>query len=225
MEWDGTYFYATKWSGSNQLFQFDAAGNYIAPITVPLTGCRDVAHDGTYFYGSPASASVSCWEPTTGTAVPANNINVAGALVRAIAYDEVTDTFWSGNWSDNIVNWNRSGTIIGTNAWAGSLYGLAYDNDPAGPYLYAHSQDTGCVAYRLDPNNALAQIDMMDFTGMGGTGAIAGGACAMTDWDPAYRTLGLLLQGSPGYIIVVEVGAGEEQWLSADPLTGTVSGG
>jgi flagellar hook capping protein FlgD len=210
MEWDGTYFYATKWSGSSELFQFDATGTYIAPITVPVTGCRDVAHDGTYFYGSAATASVTCWEPQTGAAVAANNVNVAGASVRAIAYDEVTDTFWSGNWSDNVVNWDRTGTILNSYPWAGSMYGMAYDNDPQGPYLYAHSQDTGCVVYRLDPNDNLAQLEIMDYTGIGGTSAIAGGACTMTDWDPAYRTLGLLLQGSPDYIVVVELAIGSD---------------
>jgi flagellar hook capping protein FlgD len=210
MEWDGTYFYATKWSGSSELFQFDAAGTYIAPITVPVTGCRDVAHDGTYFYGSAATASVTCWEPQTGAAVAANNVNVAGASVRAIAYDEVTDTFWSGNWSDNVVNWDRTGTILNSYPWAGSMYGMAYDNDPQGPYLYPHSQDTGCVVYRLDPNDNLAQLEIMDYTGIGGTSAIAGGACTMTDWDPAYRTLGLLLQGSPDYIVVVELAIGSD---------------
>ncbi|MCK4980247.1 MAG: fibronectin type III domain-containing protein, partial [Candidatus Delongbacteria bacterium] len=199
------YFYAHKWSGSTQTFQFDAAGNYIAPITLPLTGCRDSAFDGTYMYGSPANSSVSCWDPPTGTAVPANNINVAGQLVRAIAYDEVTDTFWSGCWGDNIVNWDRTGTIINSYPWAGSMYGMAYDNDPEGPYLYAHSQDTGCVVYQLDPNNSLAQLATTDYTSIGGTGAIAGGAVAMTDWDPQFRTLGLLLQGSPDYIVVVEI--------------------
>jgi hypothetical protein len=208
--WDGTYFYAHKWSASNQSFKFDSAGNYIGAITLPLTGCRDSAFDGTYMYGSPASASVSCWDPPTGTAVPANNINVAGALVRAIAYDEVTDTFWSGNWSDNIVNWSRTGTILNSYPWAGSLYGLGYDNDPQGPFLYAHSQDTGCVAYKLDPTNNLAQLSVMDYTALGGTGAIAGGAECMTNWDPAYRTAALLLQGTPDYIIVVELAIGSD---------------
>jgi FlgD Ig-like domain len=205
MEWDGTYFYASKWNGSEQLFKFDVDGNYIEPITVPLTSCRDMAYDGIYMYGSPASSEVSCWESETGTAVPGNYINVPGALVRALAYDAITDTFWSGNWGDNIVNWDRMGTILNSYPWPGSLYGLAYDNDPQSPYLYAHSQDTGCVAYQLDPNNALAQIDVMDYTAIGGTGTIAGGACAMTGWNSTYRTLGLLLQGSPDYIIVVEL--------------------
>ncbi len=205
MGWDGTYFYAHKWSASNQTFQFDAAGNYIGAITLPLTGCRDSAFDGTYMYGSPATSSVSCWDPPTGTANPAGNINVAGASVRAIAYDPVTDTFWSGNWGDNIVNWNRSGTILNSYPWAGSLYGLAYDNDPNGPYIYAHSQDPGCNVYRLDPNANLAQLATYDATGLGAAGAIAGGAQAMTDWDPQYRTLALLLQGSPDYIVVLEL--------------------
>jgi hypothetical protein len=205
MGWDGTYFYAHKWSASDQTFKFDAAGNYIGPVTLPLTGCRDSAFDGTYMYGSPATSAVSCWDPPTGTANPGGNINVAGASVRAIAYDPATDTFWSGNWSDNIVNWNRSGTILNSYLWTGSLYGLAYDDDPNGPFLYAHSQDPGCSIYKLDPTNNLAQLSLYDATVHGAAGAIAGGAEAMTDWDPQYRTLGVLLQGTPDYIAVFEL--------------------
>ncbi len=206
MEWDGTYFYASKWSDSDQLFKFDADGNFIEPITVPLVGCRDMAFDGSYMYGSPASSQVSCWESETGNAVTANFINVAGQSVRALAYDEVTDTFWSGNWSDNIVNWDRNGTILESYPWIGSLYGLAFDESLIGPYLYAHSQDPGCVVYQLNPNNNLEQLDIFDATSYGAAGAIAGGACVMTDCCMPYVTLGLLLQGSPDYIIVLEVG-------------------
>ncbi|MCF7792410.1 MAG: hypothetical protein K9N09_00260 [Candidatus Cloacimonetes bacterium] len=206
VEWDGTYFYASKWNGSDQLFKFDVDGNYIEPITAPLTGCRDMAFDGNYMYGSAASQEVFCWESETGNAVTANFINVAGQSVRALAYDEVSDTFWSGNWGDNIVNWDRDGTILNSYPWWGSLYGLAYDCDPIGPYLYAHSQDPGCNIYRLDPYNSLAQLDVFNATIYGAAGAIAGGACVMTDWQLSYRSLGVLLQGTPDYIVLLEVG-------------------
>ncbi|MCF7793961.1 MAG: lamin tail domain-containing protein [Candidatus Cloacimonetes bacterium] len=226
MGWDGTYFYAHKWSGSNQSFQFDAAGNYIGAITLPLTGCRDSAFDGDYLYGSPANSSVTCWEPATGTAVPANNINVAGQSVRAIAYDEVTNTFWSGNWGDNIVNWDRTGTILNSYAWAGSMYGMAFENCSEGSFLYAHSQDPGCNVYRLDAANNLNQLAMFDATSLGAAGAIAGGAAAMNDWDPTgMRTIAVLLQGSPDYIAVLELGAGDDPWISADPMNGVVPEG
>ncbi|MDP8323032.1 MAG: hypothetical protein RAO94_11835, partial [Candidatus Stygibacter australis] len=87
MEWDGEYFYATKWSGSNQLYKFDSEGTYIEAITVPLTGARDLAYDGEYMYGSAATSTVYCWDSETGEAVPENNIEVTGQAVRAIAYD------------------------------------------------------------------------------------------------------------------------------------------
>jgi len=204
MEWDGTYFYASKWSSSDQLFKFDDDGDYIEPITVPLSGCRDMTFDGNYMYGSAASSDVFCWESETGNAVSSNYITVPGQSVRALAYDEVTDSFWSGNWSDNIVRWDRSGTVLESFPWTGSLYGLAYD-DQFEHYLYAHSQDTGCVIYQLEPNNNLAQLETFDATSYGAPGAIAGGACFMTDCCLGYITLGLMLQGTPDYIAVVEL--------------------
>jgi len=47
-------------------------------------------------YGSAATSTVYCWDSETGEAVPENNIEVTGQAVRAIAYDPLTDTFWSG---------------------------------------------------------------------------------------------------------------------------------
>ncbi|MCF7912558.1 MAG: hypothetical protein K9M99_08525, partial [Candidatus Cloacimonetes bacterium] len=78
MEWDGEFFYATKWSGSNLIFKFDSEGTYIESITAPLTGARDLAFDGEYMYGSAATSTVYCWESATGVAVPENNIEVTG---------------------------------------------------------------------------------------------------------------------------------------------------
>ncbi|MCF7911301.1 MAG: carboxypeptidase regulatory-like domain-containing protein [Candidatus Cloacimonetes bacterium] len=207
MEWDGMYFYATKWSGSNQIFKFDSEGNYIEPLTVPLTGARDLAFDGQYMYGSAASSSVYCWESQTGVAVPENNITVAGVSVRAVAYDPLTDTFWSGNFGDPISHWDRDGNVIETFANPGmDFYGMAYDyEDPDGPFLYGFHQTPGCTIVKIDPGT-FEILETVDVTAQGGTGAIAGGLCYMSDWDPALRTLGALLQGTPDYICVYELG-------------------
>ncbi|MCF7920226.1 MAG: immune inhibitor A, partial [Candidatus Cloacimonetes bacterium] len=208
MEWDGEYFYATKWSLSNLLFKFDSEGNYIESITVPVTGARDLAFDGEYMYGAAANSTVYCWDPQTGAAVPANNIEVTGQLVRALAYDPLTDTFWSGNWGDPVVNWDRDGNILNTFTIPGDvdLYGLAFDpDDPDGPFIYGHHQTPGCTIIKMDAET-YEILETVDVTGQGGTGAIAGGLCYMNDWNPALRTLGALLQGTPDYICVYELG-------------------
>jgi immune inhibitor InhA-like protein/carboxypeptidase family protein/type IX secretion system substrate protein len=223
VEWDGEFFYATKWSASDQVFKFDSEGTYIEAISVPFMGARDLAFDGEYMYGAAATGDVYCWEPETGTAVPENNITVTGQLVRAIAYDPLTDTFWSGNWGDAVVNWDRDGNVINTLAFGTDLYGLAFDpNDPEGPFLYAFQQTPGCILQRIDPETGDV-LESIDVTGEGGTGAIAGGLCYMNDWDPALRTLGALLQGTPDYICVYELGENAPAGAPAAPDMFTVT--
>ena len=223
VEWDGEYFYATKWSGSNQIYQFDSEGNYIGAITVPLTGARDLAFDGEYMYGSAASSEIYCWESETGEEIPENNITVTGQLVRALAYDPLTDTFWSGNWGNPVVNWNRDGNVINILDFGTDLYGLAFDpDDPEGPFLYAHQQTPGCILQRIDPETGEI-LESTDVTGQGGNDAIAGGLCYMNDWDPATRTLAALLQGTPDYICVYELGENAPAGAPAAPDMFTIT--
>ena len=123
-----------------------------------------------------------------------------------MGYDPLTDRFWSGNWGDPVVNWDRDGNVINTLNFGTDLYGLAFDpDDPAGPFLYAFQQTPGCILQRIDPETGEI-LESTDVTAQGGTGAIAGGLCYMNDWDPALRTLGALLQGAPDYICVYELG-------------------
>ncbi|MCF7912971.1 MAG: carboxypeptidase regulatory-like domain-containing protein [Candidatus Cloacimonetes bacterium] len=224
MEWDGEFFYATKWSGSNLIFKFDSEGNYIESITAPLTGARDLAFDGEYMYGSAAASTVYCWESATGVAVPANNIEVTGQAVRAIAYDPLTDTFWSGNFGDDVAHWDRDGNVLETFTNPGvDFYGLAFDpNDPEGPFLYGFHQSPGCSIVKIDPET-FDILETVDVTAQGGTGAIAGGLCYMNDWDPALRTLGALLQGTPDYICVYELGENAPAGAPAAPDMFTVT--
>ncbi|MDP8321383.1 MAG: immune inhibitor A, partial [Candidatus Stygibacter australis] len=125
----------------------------------------------------------------------------------AIAYDPLTDTFWSGNFGDPIAHWDRDGNVLDTFDNPGvDFYGLAFDpDDPEGPFLYAFHQSPGCTIIKIDPET-FEILETVDVTDQGGDGAIAGGLCYMNDWDPALRTLGALLQGAPDYICVYELG-------------------
>ncbi len=207
IEWDSEYFYVSKWRISNQVFKFDPEGNYIEAVTVPVTGARDLAFDGVNMYGSAAASTVYCWNAQTGAAVPENNIYLPGHSVRGLAYDPITDTFWSGNWNDPIVNWDRDGNIINSFPSPGDiyLYGLAFDpEDEEGAFLYAFVQGETCMIVKI----AVATweiVESVDVTEYGGVGAIAGGLCFMNDWDPALSTLGALFQGAPDFVCVIEL--------------------
>ena len=205
VEWDGSNFHVNGFWGHNYMYRFDAQGNYVDYYEIPNMNIKDTAFDGTYMYGAYLS-TVHCWNPSTGNAVQGNYIDVEGHTLRALAYDEVTDTFWSGNWGDDIINFNRDGEILSSYPWDGALYGLAYDNDPHGPFLYAHSQDPLCMVYKLDPANDLEVVDTFDSSTLGPLFCQAGGACVMNDWDSDHRSLAVVIMANPAYVAILDLG-------------------
>ncbi|MCF7920507.1 MAG: carboxypeptidase regulatory-like domain-containing protein [Candidatus Cloacimonetes bacterium] len=207
LEWDGAYFYTTKWRNSDSIFQFDGEGNYIDSYTIPVTGVRDLAFDGVYMYGSAAASTVYCWNPLTGAEVEELRIELPGHIVRGLAYDPLTDSFWSGNWNDALLNWDREGNIINTILLPGGLYfyGLAFDpGDETGSCIYGFSQSEICEIVKIAVISGEI-IESVDVTEYGGEGAIAGGLCFMDNWDPAFSTLGALFQGAPDIACVIEL--------------------
>ncbi|MCK4358697.1 MAG: choice-of-anchor J domain-containing protein, partial [Candidatus Cloacimonetes bacterium] len=107
-ETDGSYLYTTKWAaGSNQIAKFDLEGNFIEIFSISGVTClRDLAYDGTYFYGSDASAHI--WQMDFDAQTLVNTIPCPVA-VRSIAYDDDNDAFWVNNWSEDIKLVDRSG--------------------------------------------------------------------------------------------------------------------
>ncbi|MCD6101650.1 MAG: choice-of-anchor J domain-containing protein, partial [Candidatus Cloacimonetes bacterium] len=134
-ESDGDYLYTTKWSGSGEIAKFDLEGNYIETFYISgVTNLRDLAYDGTYFYGSDASSYIWQMDFDTQTLVSTIPCPVA---VRSIAYDEDNDAFWVNNWSEDLKLVDRSGNVLNTIPAPPSMYGSAYDNiSEGGPYLW-----------------------------------------------------------------------------------------
>ena len=69
-EWDGIYFYSTRWA-SNLLHKYDATGTtMIEQFSIPgVTGLRDLAFDGTYMYGGAAANTIYQMDFTTKTLI------------------------------------------------------------------------------------------------------------------------------------------------------------
>ncbi|MCK4654989.1 MAG: T9SS type A sorting domain-containing protein [Candidatus Cloacimonetes bacterium] len=222
VEFDGTYFHATKWGGETQAYRFDVNGNFVNSYNIPIAGARDLTFDGTYLYASATDSYVICWEPDTGNAVPANNITVPGQTIRALAYDDSTDTFWSGNWGEPIVNWDRSGTIINILPGYDMLKSLAFDNSPEGAFIYVYTFDDGCIIHQIDVSTGLVvgTFDASIYHPI--TTPTPGGICAMKDWNPAYTTLGIMLIGSPDYIAVLELYQNLPTYQPPENLVATV---
>jgi hypothetical protein len=200
IETDGNYIYTTLWNGT-QFCKYNTDGSFVGLFSVPgASACRDLAYDGTYFYGAAANTTVFQMDFNTNSLIGTIN---APTSVRAIAYDDEQDGFWANNWSTPIVLFDRSGLTINTIQTAGDelYYGFAYQ--PANyypPYLWGYSQKTGTslnMLYRISlPNGTIVEeFDMLSILTMPQPGNdIAGGLFLYPDLVPGTFTLGGLVQ-------------------------------
>jgi hypothetical protein len=230
MEFDGTNFWVTggnSGSDPNLLYKLDAQGNLVEQYNqqgTTIWGWRDLAFDGEFLYGSD-DGIIDQIDPTTG--------NITGVTFsgpenpnRALAYDPVSDHFFTADFDSPIYEFDRSGTVI--NSWTNSkaVYGLAYDNISAdGPWLWAFSQD-GSPLMQISQFNPTSGT----YTGVswqcalptGFTDGTAGGACLTTNWDPSIAALFVLGQGSPNDFIYGYEIAPFSRWLIVDPMSGVL---
>jgi len=216
-EFDGTYYYTTRWA-SNLIHQYDMTGTLVQEFSIAgVTGLRDLAYDGTYFYGGAAANTIYIMDFTTQTLI---GTIASPEGVRNIAYDSANDGFWVGNWTTDLFLVDRSGATLSTIPAAThaltSIYGSAYDEySTGGPYLWLfHQGVTGAEAH-------VAQIDiatgmqtgvthdmLVDFPA---TSPLAGGLWVEEGVAPGYASIGGVAQGTPDMFFALELTA------SADP--------
>ena len=122
------YIYTTKWNGT-EFYKYELNGTYIGPFTCGAAGAiRDLAFDGTYFYGAAAATTVFQMDFTNGVVVSSFTAPLA---IRAIAYNQDEDVFYGNNWSDNITIFDQTGANLGSfpcGPVGSDYYGFAYDN-------------------------------------------------------------------------------------------------
>jgi|GEM_PF-2303930 len=189
----GAYLYTIDYAGTTLLGQY-SQGN---------TGWawRDLGFDGAYLYASD-SYVIEQIDPATGMTT---GVTIASPVspARAMAYDPVTDSFWTASFSSSIYNIDRAGgytTYANTNAL--SIYGMAMDDST--DTLWIWSQDgSGSLASAFDPRTGTLTGDSWD----GGTApifGIAGGACIFD--DPTHGTVFAgMHQASPDNVAVYEM--------------------
>ena len=134
-EFDGTYFYVTN-SSSNLINKYDTSGNLIETFSIPgITTLGDITFDGAYMYGGRGTSNIYQMDFTTHTLISTISVPVT---VRFIAYDEISDAFWVGNWSGPISLVTRTGVVLASFVSTFAfITGVAYDNfSQGGPYLW-----------------------------------------------------------------------------------------
>ncbi len=168
-------------------------GTFVETFTCgSAAAVRDLAYDGTYFYGGAAATIV--WEMDFDAQVVVSTIS-APVATRAIAYDDGEDGFWANNWSDSPALYNRSGAVLNSFNLNGdeSFYGFAYMDNEFGVALWGNSQSgSGCVLKRYDlPSGSWQEdFDMMSLLSLPVTGDIGGGLFFSHNAGPSSAILG-----------------------------------
>ena len=129
----------------HKLYEFDRQGNLLGTYNQPTTytttntwGIRDMAFDGQYIYGGQENAAtlpnlntVYAFDPVTRAYVPSADIVLqapAWPVTRALAYNPVTQRFYTSNFGGAAYEFDRSGLTLATiSSGAGAMYGAGYD--------------------------------------------------------------------------------------------------
>ncbi|MCK5051825.1 MAG: carboxypeptidase regulatory-like domain-containing protein [Candidatus Cloacimonetes bacterium] len=220
-ETDGINIYTTAWN-AGAFSRYEMDGTYLTDFTVGgVSNIRDMAYDGTYFYGSPATMTIYIMDLANESLIGTIPVSCAGLTgVRHIAFDPELDGanggFWVGNWNElgaitmsgAQIYGNISPTIL-------SLYGSAYDEwTDGGPYLWVFSQEP-------NPAAVIHQFEIATQTFTGVThdasdipgfiaGSIAGGLATYVNDDGLFVMLANIQQ-SPNIVGVYEIA------ITADP--------
>ena len=205
--------YVTKWA-SNKFYKLNTAGALLDSFSITGTGfpasggIRDLAFDGTYFYGS-NNTNVICVMDFTIHAMVSTITLPTGFYVRHIAYDPTANSGAGGLW---VGPWNVQGprlySMTGTyldsipyaNLGTASTSGSAFDNtSPGGPYLWLYSQGTSNYNDLIQVNLSTKQMTGLihdvstDFSSI--VGNPSGGLFQRTNLITGTTTVGGLSQG------------------------------
>lgn len=225
IETDGIHIYTTKWN-TGDILKYDLEGNYIETLSISAV-VRDLAYNGTYFYGSAGTYTVTEMDFENEEII---STFTAPTMVRAIAYNEDEDVFYANNYSSPIVKFDLAGTNLGEfdcGPEGENYYGFAYDPASAGgPFLWGYAQSG-------QSNNEIIQIQLPGGIETGFTldvkdklsGQVfnmAGGLFTHPNLVFGKWTLGGLVQNE--WIWGLEL-ADAETWLGISPNTGSMDPG
>ncbi|MCP4360705.1 MAG: S8 family serine peptidase [Chloroflexi bacterium] len=211
---------ATSPGDTNYLFELDDTGAVVNSWQQGATsvwGWRDLAFDGTYLYASD-SALLEQIDPATGLAT-GTTIPCPISPCRAMAYDPVTDNFWTASFSSDIYEFDRTGTIISQfSVGLAGKYGMAWD--PNGPFLWAWSQDgSGVQATQIEPTAGITTGVV--FQGSAAVDGIAGGATIVQNGPCEFALVGMHQMASDTFV-GYDLGVPDLPWASVSPTSGSV---
>ena len=200
---DNNSVFTTVWNDS-VFYKYDFWGNLIESFTIAgVANIRDLAYDGTYFYGSDASSVIYCLDFTNKLLVNTINTQVPDSI-RHITYDHLLNGgnggFWCGNWN-TLYAIQLNGTIIQqVNSFSLSgCSGSAYSGSDGHLYLYDQGGN-GADILQFDVSTLTITGVVHDMTYLPGfsQGGVAGGLEFAAFSNTAFEMLtGTIQQASP----------------------------
>jgi plastocyanin len=233
IETDGTYIYTATWSASFAppwFHKYTMGGTLVEEFDITgATAIRDMAFDGTYFYGGAASTTIYVMDFTNKVLI--GTIPVTGFNVRHIAYDPTANGgaggLWCGDWASlNLVSMTGA-TLASAAISLAAMYGTAYDPVTAGgPYLWIFDQGAGAGTTQLIHQFSIASMSLTgvshnvaDIPGFDVAAGIAGGLCLGINPTTESTVLIGSVQQTPnlvfGYVL-------KDGWVDYTPKGGTV---
>jgi hypothetical protein len=237
VEFDGYNFWVTGRHPSDdlhKLYKFDRNGNLTATYdqnTSSIWGWRDLAWDGEFLYASDENELAKI-DPSSGQRVDTLIIPSRIPLpVRGLTYDYYSGHFWGANFTSDIVEFRRSGSIVNSYPNDRRIHGLAWDNaSPDGPWLWVFSQDSipQTLISQFNPRTgAYTDVSFLAIDHNGGEPDLAGGACFTTEWDSTMGVLFCMVMGRTDLNDSQDRVQGYEiapftRWLSISPHSGVI---
>jgi len=221
IESDGQFLYTAKWSANGYINKYDIAGVKLDSfqITGVGAGIRDLAYDGTYFYGGKNAGIIYKMNFAATPPALAGQVTASGvANVRHLTYSPIGNSgagsFWCGGWAD-MFEVSLTGSQLGSAPGLGltGVYGTAYDGVTAGgPYLWLFDQGGGVGTPQLIQqfkisNKTLTGVthDVSDIPGYDPAAAIGGGLASNIGIVAGKLVLLASVQQTPNLVAAYEL--------------------
>ncbi|RLC56456.1 MAG: hypothetical protein DRH89_05645, partial [Candidatus Cloacimonadota bacterium] len=210
IETDGVNIYTSTWD-TGMFTRYDMNGVILGDFSIAgVSDIRDMAYDGTYFYGSPASTTINIMDLANETLIGTIPVTCTGVtVVTHIAFDPELDGGNGGFWLGDLNTFGAvtmDGSEIHSNlTLPGFVWGSAYDPWTAGgPYIWLLVQE--------GPYSTLHQfeIETLSLTGVthdvsGATVPVSSGGLATYVNDDEIFVMLVNLQQSPNLVGVLEI--------------------
>ena len=226
VETDGEYFYLTNFN-KEDIYKFSLEGELIETFTVPgVPKLRDLAYDGTYFYGGSGGPNIYQMDFNNHTLVETIAITTN---TRSMAYDNDADGFWVNNFNNTLQLYSRQGVVLDSIPlpdYFNANYGTAYDNmSEGGPYLWLFVTNSSNECHLEQYHIATGSPTGVNY-GVSSLlgGSDPGGLFLAPNLIPNTITIGGIAQSNPDILFGINAGV-MNNWISPESFGASIEAG